>query len=137
MCPAQHLQQFTPVRYHFGDDARWADPNRDDNFLECSRRWSRAYACNRRRIDGFVRSRVRVAVPHNMAGPLAIRWDTGQNGPNVQEVYVNGVRVMIRDESAGINRHIVGERAFRRHSSEVGAMCGSSARTDCTGGGQR
>ena len=95
MCPAQQVQQFTPVRYHFGDDARWADPNRDDNL------WS--VAADGRvptpaiDTDGFVRSRVRVAVPHNMAGPLAIRWDTGQNGPNVQEVYVNGVRVMIRD----------------------------------------
>jgi hypothetical protein len=91
VCPAQQVQQFTPVRYHFGDDARWADPNRNDNL------WS--VAADGRvptpaiDTDGFVWSRIRVAVPHNMAGPLAIRWDTGQNGPNVQEVYVNGVRV--------------------------------------------
>ena len=43
--------------------------------------------------------RVWVAVPHNMAGPLAIRWDTGQNGPNGQEVYVNGVRLDDSDDS--------------------------------------
>ncbi len=79
------------VRYHFGDDARWADQNLDDSS------WSVA-ADGRVPVpavdtDGFVWIRVKVGVPQDAAAPLAIRWGRTPGWPDVQEVFVNGTRV--------------------------------------------
>ena len=91
LCHAQQAQPLTPVRYHLGDDARWSDPNLDDSS------WSVAPdgrvpepAAD---TNGFVWSRVRVAVPQNAMEPLAFRWSAVREGAEVEEVFVNGVRV--------------------------------------------
>jgi hypothetical protein len=61
LCHAQQGQPFTPVRYHLGDDAHWADPNLDDSS------WSVAPDGRvpepSADTNGFVWSRVRVVVP--------------------------------------------------------------------------
>lgn len=91
LCHAQQAQPLTPVRYHLGDDARWSDPNLDDSS------WSVAPdgrvpepAAD---TNGFVWSRVGVAVPQNAMEPLAFRWSAVREGSEVEEVFVNGVRV--------------------------------------------
>ncbi len=90
MVPAGGAQA-AEVRYHFGDDARWADKNLDDsswNIAPDGRVPAPAID-----TDGFVWIRMRIAVPRNTGDPLALRWDTSHGGPNVEEVYVNGLSV--------------------------------------------
>jgi serine phosphatase RsbU (regulator of sigma subunit) len=85
---AQQVPLPTPVRFHVGDDARWADPNFDDSS------WSLSVdghlPPSTPQADGFIWSRLRVIVPESATGPLALRWSTPQEGA-VQEVFVNGV----------------------------------------------
>jgi len=81
----------TPVRFHVGDDARWADPNLDDSS------WSLAVdghlPPSAPQTDGFIWSRLRVIVPKAATEPPALRWSAPQEGADVQEVFVNGVPV--------------------------------------------
>ena len=90
LCHAQQAQSLTPVRFHFGDDARWADPHLDDSS------WSVApggrVPASAAGTNGFVWSRVRVAVPQNAMEPLAFRWGAPHLGVDI-EVFVNGVSV--------------------------------------------
>ncbi len=87
----RQAQPVTLVRYHLGDDARWANLNLDDSS------WTVApdgrVPPPAADTNGFVWSRVRVAVPQNAAEPLAFRWDAASEGGDVEEVFVNGVPV--------------------------------------------
>ncbi len=92
-CHAQKPAPVAPVRYHLGDDARWADPAFDDNAWPVAEqgRWAMPPAVS----DGFEWARVRVPVRRDAAGALAIRVTS--NGVNAKsfnamsyEVFVNG-----------------------------------------------
>src|SRR5215469_13136482 len=81
----------TAVRYHFGDDAHWADPNLDDSqwpIAEDGRVPTRS-----RDRDGFVWVRMRVPVEKNAQAPLAIYLSGLDVGPIAWQLYVNGVAV--------------------------------------------
>lgn len=81
----------TPVRFHLGDDASWADPKLDDSS------WSLAVdghlPPSTSKTGGYIWSRLRVTVPKAATEPLALRWSAPQEGADVQEVFVNGVPV--------------------------------------------
>jgi phosphoserine phosphatase RsbU/P len=78
-----------PVRYHYGDDARWALPSFDDSSwpLASNGVWpSPPFAS-----DGFVWVRLRVALPGGIAEPLAAREARFRSAPAVSAVYIDGV----------------------------------------------
>src|SRR5215469_2183274 len=81
----------TPVRYHFGDDARWADPDLDDSQWPIAKD-GRVPARSRDR-DGFVWVRLRVPVEKNAQTPLAIQLSGLGSQPMAWQVYVNDVSV--------------------------------------------
>ena len=90
-CAAQQSQPATPVRYHFGDDLRWANPNFDDSAWPLAQqgRWPLPPFYS----DGIMWVRVRVRVPRDAPGPYAVRF-TNQNVSLVaDELFTNGVRV--------------------------------------------
>lgn len=78
------------VRYHFGDDARWADPNFDDSAWPVAQqgRWP----VPPHDSDGFIWVRVRVSTREAAAGPLALRL-RDKNVLIADEIFVNGVLV--------------------------------------------
>ncbi|MDE3185949.1 MAG: serine/threonine-protein phosphatase [Acidobacteriota bacterium] len=85
--PAEPAAQ---VRYHFGDDARWADPDFDDSAWAVAQRgrWPvPPYDSN-----GFIWVRVRVPARGVAAGPLAL-CVRGKNVLIADEIFVNGVLV--------------------------------------------
>lgn len=84
-------QQVPEVRYQFGDDARWADPNLDDGSWSSSADGRVPMPATD--SDGFFWIRVRVAVPQSAKDPLTLRWGAARSGPDVLEVYLNGARV--------------------------------------------
>lgn len=75
------------VRYHFGDDARWADPNFDDSAWPVAQQgqWPMPPFYS----DGFVWVRMRVPVRSDAAGPLAIRMLSPRD-MTAGEIFVNG-----------------------------------------------
>ena len=79
------------VRYHFGDDAHWADPDLDDA------QWPIAaegrVPSRSRDHDGFVWVRLRVPVEKGAQAPLAIHLSGLGVEPMVWQVYVNGLAV--------------------------------------------
>ena len=82
--------QAAQVRYHFGDDIRWADPNFDDSAWPVAQqgRWPvPPYD-----TDGFIWVRVRVPTGEAAAGPLALRL-RNKNVLIADEIFVNGVLV--------------------------------------------
>lgn len=91
---AQHAVEPTSiVRYHLGDDSdgklHWADPNFDDSSWHIAQNGfvpSRAQD-----VDRFVWVRIRVAVPANLNGPLALHLDDLGVQPKSWQVFVNGL----------------------------------------------
>jgi len=88
---AAQINPASAVRYHFGDDLHWANPNLDDSS------WAVAPAgrvpAPPFNSDGFVWIRARVAIPFGLTGPLALRSLLAHSGPDVQELFVKGIRV--------------------------------------------
>ena len=92
-----HAEQAPPVRYHFGDDARWSDPSVDDGAWPIAEhgRWPVPPMGS----DGFVWSRVR----RDAGGPLAIlmsdSWSDRLSGLSdilSYEIFVNGQLIVRR-----------------------------------------
>ncbi len=78
------------VRYHFGDDSRWADPNFDDQSWPIAEqvRWPvPAFDA-----DGFMWARVRVTVPGDAAGPISL-CVSENTFAIADEIFVNGKQV--------------------------------------------
>jgi hypothetical protein len=73
LCQAQHPQQATDVRYHFGDDPKWADPKFDDSSWPVAQN---GFVPSRSRdTEHFLWVRIRVAVQGNLNGPVALHLD--------------------------------------------------------------
>jgi phosphoserine phosphatase RsbU/P len=90
-CFAEEAQPVPPVRYHFGDDAQWANANFDDSTwpVALDGKWPLPNFYS----DGFVWVRERVPVTSAAPGTLAVRI-TGRNSFLIaDELYVNGVFV--------------------------------------------
>ena len=87
-CLAQQTTSTQTIRYHFGDDPRWADPAFDDSS------WPVAHDGQipgpTLFSDGFVWVRLRVPVPPGISDPLAIRQVNPSGAPGAEELYVNG-----------------------------------------------
>ena len=79
------------IRYHYGDDPRWADPSFDDSSwaVATQDQWPRPAFYS----DGFVWVRSRVPVRRGAAEPLAMRVDSLQHVLAAYEDFVNGSRV--------------------------------------------
>ncbi len=79
------------LRYHYGDNSQWADPNFDDG--------SWVVAANGQvpqppfESDGFFWVRVRIPVAAGLAGPFGVQSFDALHGPGVQQIFVNGVGV--------------------------------------------
>jgi hypothetical protein len=94
VCQAQQAQATAPVmRYHFGDDAKWASPSFDDSAWPVAKdgKWPTPAFY----YDGFVWVRVRVPLPSETQAPLAIRTVGSLNWKNraltaADELFVNG-----------------------------------------------
>lgn len=88
--PAQTTPSSAPViRYHDGDNPRWADPNYDDSSWPVAAQGQLARPAFN--SDGFFWVRVRVSIPSGLAGPLGIQSLDASQGPGVQQIFVNGV----------------------------------------------
>jgi len=75
------------IRYHFGDDPRWADPGFDDSGWTAEQgRWPLPLFDS----NGFLWVRTRVAIPQDASEPLAVRLRIGGTHPAAAEVFVNG-----------------------------------------------
>jgi hypothetical protein len=76
-----------PIRYHFGDDARWAAQGfHDSEWKEGQGRWPLPPFDS----DGFAWVRSRVTIPLNASEPLAVRIGIGGTHPGAIEIFVNG-----------------------------------------------
>ncbi len=92
LCPAQQAQADAPVRYHVGDDPDgklgWSDPSFDD------RAWPSAdhglVPSRSRDTNRFLWVRIRVPVPGNLNGPVALHLDNLGVQPMTWQVFVNG-----------------------------------------------
>jgi hypothetical protein len=80
-----------------------------------------------RRLKSFTPSRPRVT-PRSVAIDA---WPSQSTQPSQLEAHTPDLRTM--DTTSSSPASLPG-RAFRRYSSKVGAVCGSSARTDLCGG---
>jgi len=80
----------TPVRYHFGDDPRWSDPNFDDSSWRVAKdgRWPVPPFDG----SGIMWVRFRVPVPADYSGPLAIGSPGIFATTPPDEIWVNGHR---------------------------------------------
>ncbi len=85
--PAEPAAQ---VRYHFGDDPRWAAPNFDDSAWPVAHQGQ--WPVPPYDSDGFIWVRVRVPTREAAAGPLALRL-RDKNVLIADEIFVNGVLV--------------------------------------------
>jgi hypothetical protein len=72
LCHAQQPQQ-TPVRYHLGDDPKWADANFDDSSWPVAQ--NGLVPSRSRDTDRFLWVRLRVPVPGKLNGPVALHLD--------------------------------------------------------------
>ncbi len=79
------------IRYHYGDDPRWADPNFDDSSwtVAIEDQWPRPEFYS----DGFVCVRFHAPVRANAAGPFALRVGALSGELLAYEVFVNGTHV--------------------------------------------
>jgi phosphoserine phosphatase RsbU/P len=79
------------VRYHFGDDPAWANPNFDDSGWPVAQegRWPKPVFDS----DGFVWVRTPVPVRIDTSEPLALRISSVSRAWTSDEVFVAGVRV--------------------------------------------
>ncbi len=76
------------VRYHFGDNSRWADPVFDDSSWPVAQNGlapSRSRDTNR-----FLWVRIRVPVPNTLHGPIALHLADLGVQPMTWQVFVNG-----------------------------------------------
>jgi hypothetical protein len=96
LCHAQQAQPAAAVRYHFGDDLRWADPAFDDSAWQVAK--NGRMPAPPAAPDGFEWTRARVTMPGDAYGPLAIRVnDIGLLSSAVSfELFVNGQSVARR-----------------------------------------
>ncbi|HWG22474.1 MAG TPA: beta galactosidase jelly roll domain-containing protein [Terracidiphilus sp.] len=76
------------VRYHYGDNPAWADPNFDDSAWPIAPNSS--FPAPAYQSDGFFWVRAQVAIPAGASDPVAIESKTIDPFPNVQELWVNG-----------------------------------------------
>ena len=76
------------ARYHFGDDAGWADPKLDDSAWPVAP--NGIVPAPDSKSDGFVWVRVGVPVPPGETGGLAIRQVVAEWAPGVEELFVIG-----------------------------------------------
>jgi phosphoserine phosphatase RsbU/P len=76
------------VRYQFGDNARWADPAFDDSSWPVAQ--NGLVPSRSRETNHFLWVRIRVHVPNNLNGPLAIHFDDLGVQPMAWQVFVNG-----------------------------------------------
>jgi len=96
-------QTAAPVRYHLGDDSnsavRWADPKFDDSAWPVAQQglWPMPAFYS----DGFIWVRVRVPVPSDAEGPLAIR--------GLRNFVVAGSLMLLSDELF-VNGRLVGHQ---------------------------
>ena len=79
----------TGIRYHFGDDVRWADPNFDDSAWPSAQdgRWPAPSS------DSNSMAWIRVRLPVLSSDPLAVRISQQSSFLIADEVFVNGVPV--------------------------------------------
>ncbi len=96
VAPSQPAPAAPPVlRYHYGDNPRWADPAFDDSAWPLSE--NGAIPAPPFNSDGYVWVRTRIPVPAGLAGTLAIQAcdDTRHVGVLVRvlEIYVDGTAV--------------------------------------------
>ena len=77
------------VRYHFGDDARWADPAFDDSAWPVAA--SGVVPSVAGHGDSFVWVRLRVPVPARLEAPLALHLTGLGLQPTTWQAFVNGV----------------------------------------------
>ncbi len=86
-------QSATPsiVRYHFGDNPAWANPNFDDSGWPTAQegRWLKPAFDS----DGFVWVRTPAPVRIDTSEPLALRISSLSRAWTSDEVFVNGVRI--------------------------------------------
>ena len=87
---ARLAAQTPPVRYHFGDDPKWANPAFDDSAWPVAA--GPLLPAPPAASDGMVWLRYRVAVPPDRS-PLALRLDRDNGGCSPAEFWVNGVFV--------------------------------------------
>jgi sigma-B regulation protein RsbU (phosphoserine phosphatase) len=86
LCHAQ--QQGTPVRYHLGDDPKWADPSFDDSSWPVAP--NGLVPSRSRDADRFLWVRIRVPALGNLNGPVALHLDDLGVEPMTWQVFVNG-----------------------------------------------
>jgi phosphoserine phosphatase RsbU/P len=86
--PAQQTAPVPVVRYHFGDNARWADPAFDDTAWPVAK--DGEVPAPPLTSDGFVWVRVRVPVPVGSGEPLALRQVKPGSSLHAEELYLNG-----------------------------------------------
>ena len=92
LCRAQQTQPTAIIRYHFGDDPDgklgWANPNFDDSAWPQAKngRWPLPLPAP----DSFEWTRVRVTVPADASGRLAIKVSDPYHALISFEIFVNG-----------------------------------------------
>ncbi|HEY2859717.1 MAG TPA: SpoIIE family protein phosphatase [Terracidiphilus sp.] len=89
---AQQIQTPGPVRYHVGDDSDgkldWAKPNFDDSAWPVAQ--NGLVPTRSRETDRFLWVRIRIPVPSNLQGSLALHLDDLGVQPMTWQVFVNG-----------------------------------------------
>ena len=83
-------QPVAPIRYHFGDDPKWADPAFDDSAWPVAT--GQLIPTPPPASDGMVWLRYQVAVPPDRS-PLAVRLDRDKGACSPGEFWLNGVHV--------------------------------------------
>ncbi len=87
------LPGLAQVRYHAGDDPRWAAPDFDDSSWPVSADGAVAWPDT---PDQMIWVRRPIAAPADITGPLEILWpDDCGNAARPAELFVNGVRVAV------------------------------------------
>ncbi len=76
------------VRYHYGDNLRWAEANFDDSSWPVAQ--NGLVPSRSRERDRFLWVRIRVPVPGKLNGPLALHLDDLGVLPMAWQVFVNG-----------------------------------------------
>ncbi len=76
------------VRYHFGDNLRWADPSFDDSSWPVAQ--NGLVPSRSRDSDRFLWVRIRVPAPGNLNSPVALHLDDLGVQPMAWQVFVNG-----------------------------------------------
>lgn len=76
------------VRYHYGDDPRWADPAFDDMGWSVAR--DGQVPQGPLESGGFFWVRVHVPTPSGLPGSIGVQSVDAFHGPEVQQIFVNG-----------------------------------------------